>query len=331
MLRLHFNENPHGVNEEVWKLALERLADVEMQWYPDREASGLRRALAEYAGVDGGRLVVANGSDDILHLLLLAHLHEIQRVVIPTPTFGMYRATAEVLGLEVVEVPLDPSFGLNVEQIVHRLQEAPSAVFVCYPNNPTGNYFERDAVEQIRKAGPRLVIADEAYYEFGGRSWVQHTAQDPKLAVVRTLSKAFGVAGLRVGYAIAHESLSARLRQVRQPFNLNAASQILAQTVVEHASTQLQTVQEMRRLRERMREKLSAIAGLTPLPSVTNFFLVEVDDEEFGLCAADIQAQLKEGGILVRYLPHLPRCIRVSVGLPRQADELSEQLELIRA
>ncbi len=326
MLRLHFNENPYGLCPELMSVALQEARDLDLQFYPDQEAPGLRRALADYAGVSGEQLMISNGSDDMIQLLFLAHMHDVERVVIPVPTFGMYRVLAEVLGLEVVEIPLTEDFELDVAGLTRAIGQSPSAVVLCHPNNPTGNYFSPDDIETICATDARLIAVDEAYYEFGGHTMVDAVSRDPRLVVIRTLSKAFGVAALRIGYLVGHPDKVAEIDAVRQPFNLSAVSQAMACAVVRNADMQLETVDELLRGREIMRRDLEDIPGLTTLPSEANFFLVRVDEGLFGMDAGQIAAALKERGILIRHFPDLPEFLRVTVGLPEQADTLRDAL-----
>ena len=330
MHRLHFNENPYGVSEIIKEKALREIQNLQLQWYPDREAAELREALADYAGVSSDRGVVANGSDDILQMVLMAHLDEIDRVVIPVPTFGMYRKTAEILGLQVSEVPLDENSQLDVPGLKKEIDRGPAAVFICHPNNPTGNYFSSEDIEALINTEAPLVIIDEAYFEFGGRTSLERTENDPRVVVVRTLSKAFGLAGVRVGYLLGHPDAVQEIEDIRQPYNMSASSQVFAKVAVQNAQAQLMTVEKMIKQREVMRTRLSEIPGLNPLPSVTNFFLVKVDQQELGLTAEKLQKRLKEQGVWVRFLTGVPDCIRVSVGLPGQVDDLIGEINKIR-
>ncbi len=330
MMRLHFNENPYGLSPDIMSAALEEARELDLQFYPDQEAPELRRALAEYAGVSEDQLMISNGSDDMIQLLFLAHMHEVERVVIPVPTFGMYRVLGEIMGLEIVEIPLTEDFELDVAGLSRAIDQAPSVVVICHPNNPTGNYFSAADIDSICATDARLIAVDEAYYEFGGCSMVDATSRDPRVVVIRTLSKAFGVAALRIGYLVGHPDKVAEIDSVRQPFNLSAVSQAMACTVVQNADIQLETVDELLRGREMMRRDLEGIPGLTTLSSEANFFLVRVDQGTFGMDAGRIAAELKERGILIRHFPNLPEFLRVTVGLPEQSAALQDALNDLR-
>jgi len=330
LLRLHYNENPHGVSDDLMKKALAAVRELPLQWYPDQELTQLKEVLGDYAEVNTDKLMIGNGSDDLIQLVLMSHLGKIQRVVIPVPTFGMYRVTAKILGLEVVEIPLTSDFELDVERIEQEVAEVPSAVFICWPNNPTGNYFADYNVEQVLETDARLVVIDEAYYEFGGRTKTHLTNSDSRVVVLRTLSKALGVAALRIGYLIAHSAKVDEMKKARQPYNLSLPSQKMAEVFVRHADEQLETVSDLLRGRKLMRRDISSIEGLTALPSEASFFLVKVNPDEFGLDAAGIYRQLHKRDIWVRYFDSLPDYLRISVGLPQDSSQLIEQLKKIR-
>lgn len=328
-VRLHFNENPYGVVPEVRERIVQELGEVDLGRYPDGEAKRLCSALANYAGVNPENIVVGNGSDELLQLILLSFLPELERVVIPVPTFGMYRKGAELAGLEVVEIPLLEAFELDVPGILRELSRAPSALFLCAPNNPTGNYFSEEDVGSLWDSAARVIVMDEAYYEFGGRSHVAATERDPRIIVTRTLSKAFGLAAMRVGYLIAHTASVCKLQNCRQPYNTSAAAQVAARVVVEEAQVQLATVAEMARLRQWLIRHLGDIEGLSPLPSEGNFVLVRVEENVLGHGARDLHARLEHEGIAIRYFSEGARLgnhVRVSVGTADECRRLVDRV-----
>ncbi len=328
MLRLHYNENPYGVVPQVREKALRAVDELNLRFYPQRDARGLREALSDYTGFPADQMVIGNGSNDLLQLVLRAHADELQQVVIPTPTFGMYRRAAENHGLQVIEIPLSPApdFELDAGAVTAAVGRAPSAVVICHPNNPTGRYFAPAAVDEVLQSDARLIVIDEAYFELAGRTRQGEIENDPRVAVVRTLSKGFGLAGLRVGYLMGQPGLVDRLHSIQTPYNLSAASQAIARVVVENAAHQLTTVDRMVKLRESMRERIARLPGLTPLPSVTNFFLVRVVEEEFGMPPDEIADEMNKKDILIRYFDEVPGHNRISIGLPDEIDQFVEAL-----
>ncbi|MFO8060922.1 MAG: histidinol-phosphate transaminase [Bacillota bacterium] len=333
MIRLHLNENPHGVLPPVRHRIAECLMQMELAHYPDDGARQLRAALGRYAGVSPDRIVVGNGSDELLQLILLSLSPRLQRVVIPVPTFGMYRAAAELAGLDVIEVPLVDGFDLDVTAVLREVSAAPAALFICYPNNPTGNYFSCRAVNEVSRSAAEIIVVDEAYYEFGGRSRIAATERDPRIIVTRTLSKAFGLASMRVGYLVAHQEVVRILHRSRQPFNTSAAAQVAARVVVEEAQAQLATVGAIVGRRRWLMEELRGISGLFPLPSEANFLLVRVEQSIFGMTAGELCVRLREGGIAIRCFSgvnHLTDCVRISVGTTHECGLLIEQIGGLR-
>ena len=326
MLRLHFNENLYGLAPELQPAIREVIDAVNLALYPDGGGTKLRAALSGYTGVSRDRLVLGNGSDELIFMVLLAYRSDIEQVIIPVPTFGEYRKAADSLGLRVVEIPLDDGFELDVPAILDTISGVESAVFLCLPNNPTGNYFKAADVEAIIASDARLLIIDEAYFEFGGRTYIDATDRDARIAVLRTLSKAFALAGQRIGYLAGHQEMARRVDEIRQPFNVGALSQEIATLVVDNAPVQLASVPEIMKERETLQGRLGSIPGLTPLPSVTNFFLLQVD-EKFARGAEEVQSVLLQKGIRVRFLPDLPDYIRVSAGTPEAGVKLVEVMQ----
>lgn len=330
MLRLHYNENPYGVVEPVRTQMYEELSLVHPGFYPDAEALRLRRALARYNGTDIDRILVGNGSDELLQMMLLAFRTRVEQVIIATPTFGMYRKSAEVAGLRVKEVPLGEGFALQGEEVAAAAAESPSAVFVCWPNNPSGNYFAAEELARVLGSQARLIVLDEAYYEFGGHTHLELTGRDRRVLVVRTLSKAFGLAAMRVGYIMGDPRTLQVVEDVRQPYNLSAAAQVAGSVVVENASAQLATVDRLLKARDELMSRVDSIEGLATLPSVTNFFLTRVSPELYGISAAELRRLLYDKGIMVRHFPHMPDYIRISPGPPDGDRRLINELESIQ-
>lgn len=330
MLRLQSNENPYGVVEPLRTQLHEELRRVHPGFYPDADALRLRRALARYNRTDVDRILVGNGSDELLQMMLLAFRRRLQQVIVASPTFGMYAKSGEVAGLAVREVPLGEGFSLRGEEIAAVAAEAPSAIFVCWPNNPTANYFDSEEVQRILGSEACLVVMDEAYYEFGGHTHLPITARDPRVLVVRTLSKAFGLAAMRVGYIMGDPKTLQEVENVRQPYNLSAAAQVSGSVVVENAPAQLETVKRIMQARGELMSRVDSIRGLQALPTVTNFFLMRVRPDLYGMAAGDLELLLYDRGIMVRHFPYMPEYLRVSVGSFDSNRRLINELESIQ-
>jgi histidinol-phosphate aminotransferase len=331
-VKLDANENPYSLVGDIYDEILERAAGLDPARYPDYELRAVKKQLAAYTGLDSQCLVVGNGADELIQLVLLAFSKQVSTLVVPSPTFIMYRVAASAVGLEVCEVPLGPNFELMGGDVCDCVGDE-AGVVLCMPNNPTGNYYDAEAVQQVLNSTARFIVIDEAYYEFCDRTQLELIEADERVVVLRTLSKAFGLAGLRVGYAAAHPKTAELLRKVKQPYNVGAFAQLAAAVVLERAEEQLQTAALLNSERERTTGAAARIPGLEPLPSRTNFFLLHVDAEQFGQGAAAVNEALRELDIAVRYYPDEPRLedyLRISVGSESENDQLIRALKRLQ-
>ncbi|HJL18598.1 MAG TPA: histidinol-phosphate transaminase [Sandaracinaceae bacterium LLY-WYZ-13_1] len=325
-VKLDANESPWPLPAEARERLGRALADVPLHRYPDLMARGVRRALARRLAAAPDELVLGVGSDEVIGVLLSALGRPRPRaakptVLYPTPTFVMYPITARVHGFDPVEVPLADDWSLDVEAILAALEaRRPNLVFLATPNNPTGNAFSDDALAAVvAAAGDALVVIDEAYAPFAGRSlshWVDH---HPNVAVLGTLSK-IGLAGLRLGWVRLHRALASEVEKARPPYNLNLYAQRAAEVLLEDFPEALDAqVARIVEERERLGAALDALDGVTVSSSAANFFLIEVPD------AAATHAGLLERGVQVRRfagVPRLARHLRVTVGTPEEDDRL---------
>lgn len=331
-VRLDANESPWALSPDARASLAEALSRVELHRYPDVRATALREAIAADQRVHPDSLVIGCGSDEVIALLLGALSNprpgaERATVLFPTPTFVMYRHTALTLGLSPHGVPLDERFDLAVDPTREALlQHRPNALFLASPNNPTGTLYSRDRVEALLAASDEtLVVLDEAYAAFSGVRYGDLAARVPHAARLQTLSK-IGLAALRVGWAILPPGLAAAVEKVRQPYNLNALSQVAA----HHCLTELRAEVDAAVLRvlverDRVFPLLRAIDGVSVTPSAANFWWVEVPDD-----AGRVAASMRERGVVVRsFHAHggaLTRRMRVTVGTPYENQRMIEAL-----
>ncbi len=317
-LLLDANENPLGT------LAPELGSDLNR--YPDPSCAELRAALADWLGVGPERIGVANGSDEGLDLLIRTFVDPSEWVVVAEPTYGMYRIVAEAHGAKVRAVQLDQRFDLDLQATLEAARGA-KAVFLCSPNNPTGNLLDRARLERLISECDALIVVDEAYVEFSDApSLVALVAQHRNLVVLRTFSKAWGLAAARVGYWIADPEVVEYVDRVNLPYPLSG----LAARAALLALGRRQQMERWRRKivaeRERLAMRLRQL-GLGVFPSDANFLLVRVPR------APEVYRRLaEEFGIVVRDrsgLPRLEDCLRVSVGRPEETDRLCAALEAI--
>jgi histidinol-phosphate aminotransferase len=319
-VKLDANENPYPLPAPVQGAVLEALGRVQANRYPDPAGRALKRLLAASLGVAPEQILLGNGSDELIQLILLAVGKPGAAVLVPVPTFSMYGLTAQALGLRPVEVPPGEGFALDRAPFLRRLQEAqPAATFVAYPNNPTGNCYDGDTIRAGIAAAPGLVILDEAYVDFSGKTFLPELALHPHLLLLRTLSKV-GLAGLRVGYLVGDEALIAELEKIRLPYNVNAYSQAAATVILRHRDLLLTQVRQIVAERERLAAALRVLPGLTVFPSEANFLLVRTARP-----AREVFRGLLDRGILVRDFgeaPYLRDCLRITVGTPEENDAL---------
>jgi histidinol-phosphate aminotransferase len=336
--KLDANESPFALGDHVrTALAAElaaALADVELHRYPDPQAQELRRMLAADLGVAVDQLLATNGSDEGIQILLQAVAGPSAAVAIPVPTFAMYELGARALGLRVVAVPLDPTYDLDVATFRAALRaERPRLVFLAWPNNPTARLYSREAVETIVCACggedcEALAVVDEAYVHYSGQSLVDRLGQTPHLVILRSLSKV-GLAGIRLGMIVGHPAVLAELNKVRLPYNVNALSQAAARVVLRHPEVVRQHAATIVRERDRVREALAQMAGLTVFPSGANFILMRADRPGDAVWKA-----LLARGVLVRNFsraPHLAECLRVTIGTPEENDLFLQALGAVLA
>jgi len=324
LVRLHANENP-------WRSETDRSRDG-LNRYPEPQSSALIERLAALYGVEPDRLLVGRGSDEGIDLLVRTFCAAGRdRIVVCPPTFAMYRFAADVQGAAVTEVPLDGDrgFALNATAVVEACDPTVKLVFLCSPNNPTGNRLPAEDVRRVLGTleGRALVVVDEAYVEFAERpSLVDWLGQYPHLVILRTLSKAYGLAGARCGAVLAAPDVIGLLRRVIPPYALTVQSieSVLDALHPERLEAARARVAAIRAERTRMFASLAELPLVEKVwPSEANFLLVSSPD-----AGRLLEAGIR-GGLLVRDVrrqPGLERCLRVTIGTPEQNDRLLESL-----
>jgi histidinol-phosphate aminotransferase len=320
--RLHANELP-------WRAETDRTL-AGLNRYPEPHPHELAARLAQLYGVQPEQLLPGRGSDESIDLLLRGFCRAgIDNVIICPPTFGMYAVAARIQGAAVREVPLRAAdgFSLDVERILAACDAHTRVVFLCSPNNPTGNALDPAAVEKILTAlaGRALVAVDEAYIEFSGDvSLTSQLAKYPHLVVLRTLSKAYGLAGARVGSLIASPEIVSLLAKVIPPYSIPQLTieAVLSTLSPPQLAIQIERVAQVRAERERLRAGLAGLRGIRKVwPSVANFLLVDFDTADQVLSAA------RDAKLLIRDMRNVsPHSLRISVGTPEQNDRLIRSL-----
>ena len=312
VIKLASNENALGPSPKA--IAALRKAVDSLHRYPDATCRELRAALAKKLRVDPASLIVGNGSDELIVLALRAFVDPGDEVVVATPTFLIYELQARACGASVVTVALR-QYRYDLAAMKAAVTPHTKLVFIANPDNPTGTYVTRRELEDFLRGLPldTIVFLDEAYYEFVEASDYPQTLRyvaDHPVIVTRSFSKAYGLAGLRVGYGIAQPELIAAMHAVREPFNVNSLAQVAASAALSDTAFLTRTRQLVREGRRYLTAALDAMR-LRHIPSVTNFILIKL-----GPRAAEVARALLARGIIVREMSawKLPDCIRVTIG-----------------
>lgn len=317
LVKLDAMENPYTLPQAVRERIAHLVAGAEVNRYPDAAGSRLKARLREALEVpDGIDLLLGNGSDEIIQILMLAAARPGATVLAPEPGFVMFRMIATFCGLRFVGVPLAPDFSLDARATLAAIEEhRPALVFLACPNNPTGNLFDADVVDRVIAAAPGLVVIDEAYHAFAQRTYMQRLPDAPNVCVMRTLSK-LGFAGLRLGVLAGRSEWLRELDKVRLPYNVNMLTQLVAEEALRHPAVLDEQAARIRCERARLQGALAALDGVTPFASDANFILFRVG------AAKPVFEGLKARGVLVKNLdgahPALGGCLRVTVGTPEE-------------
>lgn len=319
LIKLDAMENPYNWPDDIIQSWLETLKSCELNRYPDPEARQLVQKIKELYEIPASfDVLLGNGSDEIIQILLMA-LPPTASVLSAQPSFVMYQQISQSLGLNFINVPLLPdSFGLDLPAMLAAIAtHQPTIIFLAYPNNPTGNLFNAEAIKQIIAAANGLVVMDEAYAPFANASFMDELAQHENLLVMRTVSK-LGLAGLRLGYLVGAPGIIGQLNKIRLPYNINILSQVSAYFALAHHTLFGGQTQQICAERTRVYEQLCKLDGITAYPSAANFILFKASKDK----ATDIFVAIKEQGVLIKNMGSqgglLTDCLRVTIGKPEE-------------
>jgi len=323
-IKLDSNENFALDRKFVASVASEAARQVDLREYPLDQLEELYSRLASYAGVSVNCVAAGSGSDQIIELLLSTFGG--RRATVFVPTFSYFINRCELHGMKVDQVPLARDFTLDKKVFVKSAVKA-DLVYICSPNNPTGNQIDRETmIEIIDSLKGRLVLVDEAYVDFADYSLSADAIKRDNVVVLRTLSKAFGLAGARVGYMVANEKLVRTFRSVIQsPYPISTLSLAIASGVLASAGQVKQTIKEVRGERDRVFERLSKLEGIKVFGSDANFHFIEA-----GRQYQPISRALKSSGIVVKMLGNVAGhkgCMRVTIGTREMNDKFLQCVE----
>ncbi len=315
MIFLDANENPYenGVNR-----------------YPDPLQRSLKEELSKIKGIPSDQILLGNGSDEVLDLIYRAFCepHKDKVITLP-PTYGMYQVLADLNAIETEQIPLTDDFLIDIKAVLNNLEDQ-KLLFVCSPNNPSGNLLQEEGIEAILNNFEGIVVVDEAYIDFtDANSWIQRLDEYPNLIVTQTLSKAYGMAGIRLGMLFASKEIISVLNKIKPPYNVNELTQERALKRVQAKDQVFEEVQSIIESRTSLIEALKEVVFVNHIvPSDANFVLVRVDD------ATKRYNQLLEKGIVVRNRStqlHCDNSLRLTVGTTEENKELIRVLKMIES
>lgn len=325
--RLNTNECPYPLPDGFGRDLARAVEELPLNRYPDGQMVRLREELAAYHGHVVEGTWAANGSNEMIAQLLLAYGGADRRVAVFEPTYPLHERIAKLTDAGVIRLPLDGSFGIGRAEVDSCVAERPDVIFVCSPNNPTGNAQPVEMTAELADRTDALVIVDEAYIGFGGESALKLTVDRQNVAVVRTFSKSFALAGARLGYALTSAAVVDDLHRVRLPYHLSSLTQTAGIVALRHVDASAPFLAAIRRQRDRILEELCVLPDMVAYPSDANFVLFAPP-----LPARDVWRRLLDRGVLVRDLSDVvPNGLRVTAGDEREVDRFLSSLHEVLA
>jgi len=315
IVKMNLNENFAMPNETIKKLLLDACRSIDVRAYPPPRGSLAIKAISSFLGFSESEVSVANGADEIMDLLMKVFVRKDSKVMVVEPSFPMYTFFAQLYGGSTVPVMLKSDFSLDVDTVLNKADKDTRLLFVCSPNNPTGNQFREADIKRLLQEFNGVVVVDEAYADFASGSVLNWVRDYDNLAVLRSFSKAFGLAGLRLGYLVSNKSIVEYVQRVVGPFNVNSVTQQTIALALEKWSYFKEQINFVVNEREWLMKNLTQLDGVNPYPSDANFILFKVTKEN--LTSAIVTERLENRNVLVKdrgHLPLLENCIRVTVG-----------------
>ena len=311
-VKLHANESPFPPSKELYDLFAASLKNFPLNRYPDPDSKNLKESIAKRLDTKTDHLVIGNGSDEIILLLLQVFCMEEDTIIIPDPTFAMYAIISQSLGIKTKNIPLDSNWDFNASLLLEAAEKNKSRlIFLSYPNNPTGNCFSETEVRNVIEQFKGIVVIDEAYYDFSKKSFISEIKNHNNLVILRSFSK-IGLAAMRVGFGVANPLIIQEINKVRLPYNSNMLSQSFAEHLINNFQVVQKQIDSILEERNRLIDELKKINSITVFPTDSNFILFKTERS-----ADELFTHLIYNGILVRNLsshPKLHNCLRVTVG-----------------
>ena len=326
MIKLDAMENPYSLPETLQEEIAQLVTTISANRYPDSSSVSLKSSLRETMEIPMGMdIMLGNGSDEIIQIIALALARPGAVLMSVEPAFVMFRMIATYSNMEYIGVPLKADFSLDLDLMLDAItKHQPAIIFIAYPNNPTGNLFDVEAVSRIIESAPGVVVVDEAYHAFAGSSFIDKLSEYPNLLLMRTLSK-LGLAGLRLGFLTGRPEWLIQLEKVRLPYNVGVLTQEVARKILQYPDILQQQVDAIKAERVVMNKYLNVLDGVEVFPSDANFILFRVNE------ASQIFLELKQRNILIKNLdgshPLLKNCLRVTIGTPDENKQFLRALQ----
>lgn len=314
-------------NENSWGSTFTEINGLNLNRYPDPHQKDLRHLVGKYLSIESENLFFGVGSDEIIDLLIRIFCEPGKdKAIIPEPTYGMYKVACDINNVETITVLLNDKFQLDLKEIKNHFDENVKIIFLCSPNNPTGNLLNKNDVVSLCKELNSIIIVDEAYIDFaGGGALIDEIKYLPNLIVLRTFSKAWGLAGIRLGYCVANSEVINYLFKVKAPYNINSLTRYALESSLKNSGLKEKYIKGIVKERERLKNQLETSPAIIKVyDSDANFLLIKCKDGK------TVQAKLAEKGIIVRdrsTQPMLENCLRISIGNEEENDLLWEEIK----
>lgn len=327
IIRMDLNTSPYI--PQRWLKNLEsKIPTLKVNEYPDSTYRDLVEEISRYAKVEKDKIIPTNGGDEAIDIIVNAFIDFGCEAILSSPTYEYFRVSVELQGGRIVNIRRRGDFTDDIDGILSAINDKTRIIFLCSPNNPTGNTIPYDDVLTILERAPDVpVVIDEAYYEYCGKTFIELTETYDNLIIVRTLSKAFGLAGARIGYIVASRETVKLLNKVRPPNSLSLISIELAKIALKDSGTVLRNARKIVKERERVRELLSTLPKIQTYPSEANFILFKSREVDAKL----IHKKLMQKGIVTRFLDfgNGDTYLRVTISLPEHNNKFLKLLEKI--
>ncbi|MEM3507057.1 MAG: histidinol-phosphate transaminase [Candidatus Bathyarchaeia archaeon] len=311
IIRFDTNTSPYPPTEVLNKLS-SILLKLKVNEYPDTSYTEIRNYLSEYTNIDRDQIVLTNGADEALDIIAKVFIDNGTNALISAPTYSMYRVCVEILNGEIIPIFRSEDFSDNVDKIIESFSEKTRVVFLCSPNNPTGNISKRKAIIRLLEELKCPIVIDESYFEFSKKTVADLISKYQNLVIVRTFSKAFGLAGARIGYILSSKELCNLFNKVRPPNSVSIISFALAKLALESLDVMEKNVKEIIKERERISRDLMKTNKIHVYPSEANFILIKF----LNVDALKIHKELLNRGIVTRNVSNMPmlkNCLRITI------------------